>query len=412
MASRLAAWPDIGFCHPDLRIPIHPQLLDDPLLSASWHLDNTGQSGGLPGRDVGAFDAWDTTRGEGQLIAVLDTGVDLSHPDLAVAPGYDFGSDDDDPGPDLATADYPHGTAMAGLAAATGDNGLGMAGVAPAASVLPVKVVGGMLSYSQLYAAITYSVDRGASVLLNAWGYADVDCAPFELPPVLQEALDYAEREGRGGLGSVVVFSVGNGGCDVSANGLLSDPRVVVVGAVDDRGERVSYSSFGAPLDLMAPSGGDGRPGLQTTDIVGVLGYNNDVDGDYWVGASGTSAATAVASGVFALMFAADPLLTAGEARAIACATATRDEAVTWDAEGRSVTHGCGRLNAARAVASVREAALRREHGGCAVDGRGTSAPAPCGSLALLATLAAGWFRRASRGRRAPPPRQKPSVSG
>ena len=373
-ATKRIAWFGLWFaCAGLLGCPDHPQLdedhdgggtsrdvPDDPLIAQSWHLGSrlraSGVEDGSAGGSLYAVEAWEISQGQGQLIAILDSGIDLSHPDLRIAPGYDFADDDDDPGPDLYYDDYPHGTAMAGIAAAIGGNGIGTAGVAPAAQVLPVKIVGRNQSFDALAKAVTYAVHRGAAVISNSWGDGNDHCAKVELPAVFSKAIDYAESHGRDGLGAVVVFSIGNGGCDVADNQLLADERLVVVGATDATGKRVSYSNMGDALDLMGPSGSqlDGEGGLWTTDVVGVLGYDNL--GDYFGHATGTSAAAAAVSGVFALMFAANPHLTAAQARAIACETAIADAS---DAElretGRSRAYGCGRVSALSAVTLARE---------------------------------------------------------
>lgn len=328
--------------------------LDDPLLANAWHLNNTGQSGGTPGVDLGAFEAWAIAQGDGQMIAIVDTGVDHDHPDLDIAPGYDFADDDNEPTPDIIDDDHPHGTSMAGVAAGRGGDGYGVAGVAPRAQVLPVKITGGNITHDGIGDALIYAVQRGAGVLSNSWGYGGATCDPVELTDALKAAIDYAETEGRDGLGAVVVFSAGNGGCEVTDNAILADERLVVVGAYDHNGARADYSNTGAMLDVMGPSGVDldGDAGLWTTDMLGVRGYDNQ--DDHWGGASGTSAATAAVSGVFALMFSANPTLTAAQARAIVCDTAIRDaDDADWDASGRSTTHGCGRIDAAAAVAAA-----------------------------------------------------------
>lgn len=374
--------------------------LDDPLFTNAWHLNNTGQLDGVAGVDMNILGAWPLSRGEGQLIAIVDTGIDLDHPDLEIAAGFDFGSDDSDPGPDLVDDDYPHGTSMAGVAAGRGDNGLGIAGVAPSATVLPVKIVGRAASPATAARAIDYAVNRGAGVISNAWGFTGPDCEPVALAESLAEAIDYAETRGRDGLGAVVVFSAGNGGCDLALNELLADDRLVVVGAHDDRGLRRPYSNTGDALDLLGPSGAlDGAGGLWTTDVQGVLGYDNG--SDYWHRATGTSAAASAVSGVFALMFAVNPELTAEEARQIACETAVRDAPdASWDAHGRSRSYGCGRIDAAAAVAAAADRAPPEtapdtsDAGGCRV----AQAPsAPPGS-AVIAMLALGLVGRRRRG--------------
>ena len=186
----------------------------------------------------------------------------------------------------------------------------------------------------------------------NSWGY-DTDCFGFGTVPVLDAAFDYAETVGRGGLGAVTVFSAGNGGCDFSGDGMHAHHAVVSVGALSGQDRRVGYSSYGDLLDIMAPTN------IPTTDVQGEGGYGTlDGDPDYVPTYGGTSAAAPVVSGVFALMFEANPRLTAAQARDVICRTATRtrgDEA-EYDETGWSPTYGCGRVDAAAAVAAVADA--------------------------------------------------------
>jgi len=354
LATLIAALPTIGFAHPDLEIELAPHRLDDPLLPQAWHLHNDGQSGGLPGVDLGAFAAWDLVTGAGQRIAILDTGLDPDHPDLATVAATDA-IDGVDPGPDIAYEGHGHGTAMAGVAAAIGNNGIGTAGVAPDAELIGVRMIGTGSTLSSIFLGVTFALDEGATVLNNSWGFSARECQPF--PPIgsIFEAFDLAEREGRGGLGAAVAMSYGNGGCDASGDGIHLQDSVISVGAASDLDRRIGYSNFGATLDIMGFAGGDGRPGLVTTDVLGPAGYNTADDGDYWFGGSGTSSACASISGVLALMFQANPRLTAAQAREVLCETAVKaawDDA-GWDESGFSPRYGCGRVDAAAAVYAV-----------------------------------------------------------
>lgn len=359
LSRRIVSIPGVDFCHPDLEYETTLHTLDDPLIDGAWHLENTGQRGGLPGVDVGAFAAWQTTMGEGQIISIVDTGVDLAQPDLDLMPGLDVGANDDDPSPDPAYDGFAHGTAMAGVAAAIGGNAIGTAGIAPKATTLPVKLLGneGTTDFD-VYDAWTWSADQGASVISNSWGRGTNGCQRVPLSGLLQEALIYVEEEGRGGRGTAIAMSLGNGGCDASNNDMHNDPILISVGAATDIDERASYSNYGDNLEIMGFGAGNGRPGLWTTDITGDLGYNRAADGDYWGGASGTSSACASVAGVLALMFSANERLTAAQARQTLCDTAVKPafEDANWNAQGWSRLYGCGRIDAAAAVATVADA--------------------------------------------------------
>ena len=210
LARELHARADVEWVHPDLRIDLTPALVPaDPWFVDQWHLENTGQGGRVAGVDINAAQAWNTATGAGVVVAVIDSGVQLDHPDLVVVPGHDYIDRDDDPSPGTDSS-APHGTGVAGIAAATGNNGLGVAGVAWGSEVYAIRLIGGNTSTSDLYESFAEAVDAGASVLSNSWGFYGCDGVPSI--EVFTEMFDYAEDVGRGGLGSVVVFAAGNDG--------------------------------------------------------------------------------------------------------------------------------------------------------------------------------------------------------
>lgn len=334
--------PDIRWSHPDfIHEPQHHALPNDPFVVDQWHLENTGQKGAT-GADINAEAAWDLTTGAGQLISIIDSGVDLGHPDLNGISGTDYIDDDDDSYPADKNA---HGTACAGLAASVGNNEIGGAGVAYDAEVYGVRMLGGPISMSETYDAFVSSVDAGASVISNSWGYKN-SCDGYALPQLLREALQYAEEQGRDGLGTLVIQAAGNNNCDISSDGLLAHETVVAVAALGAGDGKESYSSYGDPIDIAAPSGG-----LITTTVEGAYGVYKE-DPLYTDGMSGTSAATPVAAGVFALMFSVNERLTAADARDIVCQTATRNDIINGDfnEDGWSPYFGCGRIDAGAAV--------------------------------------------------------------
>ncbi|MFT5681424.1 MAG: subtilisin family serine protease [Myxococcota bacterium] len=340
----------VQWAHPDIRLPIVTHTLpNDPMVGDQWHLENTGQVGS-PGTDVNAEEAWEYSTGAGQLIAIIDSGTDPDHPDLAVVNGYDYVDGDDDSYPADGNA---HGTACAGLAAGQGDNGIGVAGVAYDAEVYGIRFIGSDSSES-FYDAFTEAVDAGATVLSNSWGVSNA-CTGFSLPAAYTAAMDYAEEEGRGGLGTVIVFAAGNDDCDISNDGFLAGEHVVGVAAVSSSDIKEWYSSYGDLVDISAPSGG-----VVTTDISGESGYgSHQGDEDYTGSMSGTSASTPIVAGVFALMFSANDRLTAADARDILCQTATRNDILDadYDESGWSPYYGCGRVDAGAAVAAVANSA-------------------------------------------------------
>ncbi|MDX2168632.1 MAG: S8 family serine peptidase [Deltaproteobacteria bacterium] len=233
---------------------------------------------------VGAPASWALSSGAGVTVAVLDTGVERTHPDLLghLQPGYDFLNDDDDP-----ADDHGHGTRMSGIIAATQNNAIGISGVAPQAQILPVKVLDaqGNGPYSVVASGITYAVDHGARVL-------NLSLAGSAPSSVLQAAIDYATANQ-----VVLVAASGNSGNDVPAYPAAAD-GAVAVGAINDADLRASFSNYGSWLSFAAPG----------VDVV-----TTTLGGQY-AGSSGTSPAAAFGSGVFALLFGANPTMSRSEA--------------------------------------------------------------------------------------------------
>ncbi|HNC96989.1 MAG TPA: S8 family serine peptidase, partial [Myxococcota bacterium] len=287
LARKLHADPHIAWVHPDLILPLRLlSVPNDPFVADEWHVEHID----LPL-------AWDYASGEGQIIAVVDSGVQVGHPDLRLLPGVDLLDDDTDPTPDDGNG---HGTSVSGVAASIGNNSLGTAGVAWAAEVYPVRMIGGATTNQDVYDAITGSVDAGAGVVNNSWGFGR-GCVSIPLTRTFEAMFDYAELRGRGGLGTVVTFAAGNDGCDIVENEFLSDSTALVVAAVERDDHRAGYSSFGEAVDIAAPTG------LLTTDL-SPNGYGSYQGEDAFAdGFGGTSAATPVVSGVVALMLQANP---------------------------------------------------------------------------------------------------------
>jgi subtilisin family serine protease len=350
LARALHDQPGVEWAAPDLLLPLRPaHLPDDPLVGDQWHLENTGQGGRTADIDIDAEPAWSLATGAGVTIAVLDSGVETDHPDLSVIAGHDYIEQDDDPNPDFSdTYEGPHGTCASGIAAAIGNNGTGVAGVAYDADVYAIRLIGGETSTEDLYDAFVEAVDAGSGVLSNSWGYG-TGCDEVPRLGVFGDMFQYAEEEGRGGLGSVVVFAAGNGNCDTAGDGMLAHRQPIVVAAVESDGRRAWYSNYGDAVDIAAPTT------LLTTDLLGG-GYGSYGGDDAYVdGFNGTSAATPVVAGVAALMIEANPRITAAQIRDAICRTAMRTDTAdaAYDDEGRSPLYGCGLIDAGAAVAAV-----------------------------------------------------------
>ncbi|MFM8788927.1 MAG: S8 family serine peptidase, partial [Chthoniobacterales bacterium] len=199
--------PNIEFAEPDYiaNIILTP---NDPYYSAyQWHLPK-----------VSAPSAWDTTTGSSAVtVAVVDSGVQANHPDLVgrVLAGYDFVNNDSDPADDNG-----HGTAVAGVAAAQGNDGIGVAGAAWNVAILPVKTMNssGSGSHSAIANGITYSADRGAKIINLSLGGTTSSST-------LQNAVSYAWNKG-----SLLVAAAGNNGSSTTVYP-AAYPNVVAVSA-------------------------------------------------------------------------------------------------------------------------------------------------------------------------------------
>ena len=347
-----ASFVAVGAADPERHASAAP---NDPLFASQWPLAGGEHAGAA---DVGALEAWRYTRGSPDvLIAVLDDGVQLDHPDLAAnigSAGRDFGVDPPRADASPRTPADRHGTAVAGVVAARGDNGIGVTGICPLCQILPIRVEGA--SSAGLAAAFRYAVEQGADVITNSWGRGEH--ARLAEDSALRGAIEHAARSGRGGRGALVVFAVTNDAvdnCTSERADVVSLPEVLAVGAANHRGE-VGGSGFGDCLDLVAPTKPADRStvGVPTTDRTGIDGHTAD---DYYLDFGGTSAAAPLVAGVAGLLLSLHPDLTRAELAAILLRTADKVEpdGAAYDASGFSRRAGYGRVNAARAVRAVVE---------------------------------------------------------
>ena len=205
-------------------------LPNDPLFPDQWHLLNTGQEVGNPdlqhlfgvaGQDINVVPAWNMVDangnpilGTGVKVAVIDSGVQLFHPDLAanISPTLRFNSSNgtNNVSPSLTDPLGGHGTSVAGIIAAVGNNGIGGTGIAPGATLVPIKGGVSGVSDQSAEAAFLYALDHDVDITNNSYGSAGRFAIPLD--PQLTEILRQAVVSGRDGLGMINVFASGNDG--------------------------------------------------------------------------------------------------------------------------------------------------------------------------------------------------------
>lgn len=314
-----------------------------------WHLKNTGQNGGTAGADLHVVPAWDTHKGAGVRIAIVDDGLEIAHPDLAanvdLVNDLDINGGDLDPAP--GAEDF-HGTACAGVAAARGNNAIGGSGVAPEATLVGIRLIAAPTTDDEEADAFAHG-KAIIQVKSNSWGPYDGAYASGGPGPLSLAALEDAATTGRGGLGTVFLWAAGNGnyaGDDSNYDGWANSPFAIAVSAVNDKGKQSWYSEPGANILVCAPSSG-GKQGITTTDVTGAGGYNENggtaehpdfTDTDYTNTFGGTSSATPAVAGVVALMLEANPNLAARDVQEILVRTAVKND----EYDGGWITNGGG----------------------------------------------------------------------
>lgn len=277
---------------------------------------------------LNASEAWKTTQGSSSIIvAVIDTGVDASHPDLQgkLVKGYDFVQGDTNP-----TDTVGHGTFVASLIAARSNDEVGMSGVAPNVKIMPLKVMSGESdgSSTRIAQAIRYAVDNGAKVINMSLG------SPYPSRSI-KSAVEYAYSKG-----VVVVAAAGNEGDEGNdPNYPASFANVISVGATGSRDTIASFSNHNSGVNVSAPG----------VNIVGARSQINQIcrpykTSDYCV-ASGTSFAAPYVAGTAALILSANPKLTPDQVTNI-----LEKSAKDLGSKGKDDYYGYGRIDAGQAV--------------------------------------------------------------
>lgn len=380
-----------GWAEPELALPLAPLAEPtDPLYATQWHLKNLGTNvaGGVAGVDIGIVAHWTSLgtirTGTGINVAVVDDGLDLTHPDLAAGVRTDIDSDpaggDSDPSHSDPLGDG-HGTVVGGLIGARA-NAVGGVGVAYGSSLVGVKMfLDGGATQTAVAAALGHRATATSDVIHvsnNSWGPRLGGTDTADLDSLSLAALTAGVDQGRGGRGTIYVFAAGNsrvvyddlgfavGNDTLDYNRYGSNRRVIAVGALKSNGTVASYSEPGIGLLLCAP-GGDGTNGaMVSTDWQGDNGFQT---GDYTqqdppadpnaddvlpnsYEANGTSFAAPLVSGAAALLLEANPLLSWRDVPHVLAHSATPIAGVLNGAGLRfHADYGAGRLNVAGALA-------------------------------------------------------------
>ena len=297
-------------------ITVSNTAINDPLYGCQWHLNNEGQRKGADGEDINVEDAWTTTRGSGVNVAVVDDGMQYSHPDLTASVNRSRNHDYTGGG-DIYDPAESHGTRVAGIVAAR-DNSIGMRGVAPQATIYGYNF---LLEDTDINAANAMTRNMSdTAVSNNSWGPSD-NPLPNRAPELWERAVDSGVADGFGSKGVFYVFAAGNG-ADEGDYGTLDEYAnyyaVTAACAVDDLGKRTSYSESGANLWVCAPSSdfSQARIGIATTNNFG----------RYTTSFGGTSAAAPQVSGVAALVRATDSSLSWRDVKLILAASARKND--------------------------------------------------------------------------------------
>ena len=301
VARALSHNPHIKFAEVDRALQLQ-QTANDPYYSNAWHLPK-----------IGAPTAWDQSSGSGITVAILDTGVDADHPDLIgrLVSGWnaaDRGFDSSDV--------HGHGTKVAGVIAASTNNGVGVASIAWGARLMPVRVTNspdGYAYFSDITAGLTWAADHGARVANISY-----DATPSAS---ISSAAQYMISKG-----GVVAVAAGNSGSDP---GYSDNPYLISVSATTSTDQKASWSSYGAYVDVSAPGAG-----IWTTSRGG--GYG---------GASGTSFASPATAAVLALIKAANSSLAPAKVEQV-----LKSSAADLGLSGTDSYYGAGRIDAAAAV--------------------------------------------------------------
>ena len=280
---------------------------NDPMFNQQWGLYNTN----YPGIDISVTPAWNYATGKNVKIAILDTGVELGHVDLAANISSLSYNTETGTSPSVVFNNNDHATHCAGIAAAVKDNGIQIAGVAPDATIISIS---NPLTSStediemKLADGINWAYQHGADIISNSWHLPSPNL-------LINEAIHNAFRYGRDGKGCIITFAAGNLGIASVNYPANCNDTILVVGSIKNTGERASSSNYGEKLDIVAP--GDN---ILSTLLNNSTGYK-----------SGTSMACPHVAGVAALILERNSELTVTQVNSIINSNAKKIPGVNFN---------------------------------------------------------------------------------
>ena len=335
-----------------------------------WYLDNYGQNNGTPGVDVDLQDAWDKYSGNGIRIAIVDNGLDYNNLDLSSnfvsSLSYDYCDGDNNVMPSDTDNDGEidwHGTAVAGIASAQGNNSIGMSGVSYNSDLVGIRLIArtcssDFTSDERKALALTHNL-QDIDIYVNSWGPSDQGNVLGDIGPLALSALEKGVSEGRDGLGSVYVWAAGNGhqnGDNSNKDAYANSRYTVAVGSLNWKGERTDYSEPGANVMLVAPSSNNTYSSESTILSTDISGTDGNSSTDYLDFMNGTSASAPMVAGVISLMIEANPGLTWRDIQSILIQSSKKvdnsHEGWFKTYSGRDFNHhyGYGMVDATKAV--------------------------------------------------------------
>ncbi len=339
--------------------PFITTIPNDPFFELQWALDNTGQTGGTPDADIDAPEAWDIETGnEDVLIAIIDSGIDYTHPDLEDKiwnnedeipdngfdddnngyiddlMGYDFINNDTDP-----LDDHGHGTLIAGIIGASTNNSYGMSGIVWDCEIMPIKVWntdGSGLTVDIVLEALVYATDNGADVISMSLGGYDEHFTQEEFVQMLA-TVNYSYNQG-----CIIVAGAGN---EDTSNPMYPAalPNVLGVAGTDHKDRRMEapglncWSNYGDWVDVAAPG-----EYIFTTSPTYDCWYTQHGYPYNWCNCTGTSFATPHVSGLVALLISKNPTYSQDKIMSI-----VKDNVDPYDS---TYDLGTGRINAYKAL--------------------------------------------------------------